>query len=272
MSEHYANDEVPEGVELSYSPVGEVILQRIGATLAVAGYLAHDNDCQDPTEDCDSVGKIYTSHRHSSTQSKMQTAMGLDSTWEPNFDLLDVDEIDRLYIETHGQESYDLCGQDPNYAAQWDAIALACWNHSRNNGSIGNPYALWLDIYDHGCQIFSLSGSGMQCQWDTARRAACWAPDDALIEHIETFPEDKRKDEAERICRGELEYYNNWSTGECYGVIVTVYDLSTGDEIKPDECWGYIGFNHAMEEVKSLVAYKMSTVPLTKGYQMELTV
>ena len=267
MSEHHINDEVPEGVELTFTSVGDVILKRLGATHAVAGYLVHDEDCRDPTEDCDSVGKIYTTHRHSSTQSDMQNAMGLDSNWEPNFDLLDVDEIDYIYIETHGQESYDLCGQDPVYAAQWDAIALACWKRARANGSIGNPYALWLDVYEHSNMSFSLSGEGMQCRWDTARRGACWAPDDALLEHINSFPEAERAANAERICRLELETYNDWNNGNCYGIVIATYDLNTNELIDSNECWGYVGFDYAYAEMKAL-----KHVPLTKGYQMELTV
>ena len=99
MSENHANAEVPEGVELNYTPIGDVILKRLGATHAVAGYLVHDEDCRDPTDDCDCVGKIYTSHRHSSSKTDMQDAMGVDSNWNPDFNKLDVDEVDALYVE-----------------------------------------------------------------------------------------------------------------------------------------------------------------------------
>ena len=269
---HYSNEEVPEGVDLKYTPYGEVILKRIGASHAVAGYLVHDEDCRAPNEDCDHIGKIYTAHRHSSTTHEMQTSMGLDSNWSPDFDLVDTAEIDKLYIERHGEESYDSCGGDPNYAKQWDIIALECWEQGRKAGTIGNPYALWLDVYEHSGIAYSLSGEGTQCRWDTARHGAVWAPDDELLKHIFSFPEEERATQAERICRAEIKEYNSWASGDCYGVVVTTYDLNTEEVEDSDECWGYVGYEYAMEELNSILNNEIKHVPLRKGYQMELTV
>lgn len=38
--------------------------------------------------------------------------------------------------------------------------------------------AVLLDCYDHGGQMWSVSGGGMQDRWDTARGAGVWVPDD----------------------------------------------------------------------------------------------
>jgi hypothetical protein len=41
-----------------------------------------------------------------------------------------------------------------------------------------------LDCYDHGGQSWSVSGAGMQCQFDTAKGAGFWVPDSCAKEEI----------------------------------------------------------------------------------------
>jgi hypothetical protein len=47
-----------------------------------------------------------------------------------------------------------------------------------------NKYAVVLDVYDHGGQVYSISGEGMQCRFDTTRGAAVWVPDDCAKAEI----------------------------------------------------------------------------------------
>lgn len=51
------------------------------------------------------------------------------------------------------------------------------WEISRAEGWIGDPYAVLLDVYDHGGTHWSISGSGTQCRWDTSIAAGLWVPD-----------------------------------------------------------------------------------------------
>ena len=52
-----------------------------------------------------------------------------------------------------------------------------------------------------------------------------------------------------------LRTYSAWCNGECYGVCVWTYTRVDGrwelDEDSRDECWGYIGHEHAQEELTS---------------------
>jgi hypothetical protein len=41
-----------------------------------------------------------------------------------------------------------------------------------------------LDCYDHGGQVWSVSGAGMQCRFDTAKGAGFWVPDSCAKEEI----------------------------------------------------------------------------------------
>lgn len=41
-----------------------------------------------------------------------------------------------------------------------------------------------LDIYEHGGMAYSVTGTGMQCRWDTTRGGAIWVPDDGAQENI----------------------------------------------------------------------------------------
>lgn len=46
------------------------------------------------------------------------------------------------------------------------------------------PFALWLDVYDHSGEWWSLAHSGYECRWDTSHNVGVWVPDDCCLEHI----------------------------------------------------------------------------------------
>lgn len=58
------------------------------------------------------------------------------------------------------------------------------WEEARGQGLVGNPLAIPLDIYEHGGIAYSVSGTGMSCQFDTSRAAAVWVPDEDAIDNI----------------------------------------------------------------------------------------
>ncbi|WP_126448015.1 hypothetical protein [Sulfuricystis multivorans] len=60
----------------------------------------------------------------------------------------------------------------------------ACWDEAFSAGEVGNPLAIPLDIYEHGGFAYSVSGTGMNCLWDTSRAAAVWVPDQDAIDNI----------------------------------------------------------------------------------------
>lgn len=58
------------------------------------------------------------------------------------------------------------------------------WELGKERGLVGNPFTVSLDVYEHGGISYSVSGTGMQCAFDTARGAAVWVPDDVAVTNI----------------------------------------------------------------------------------------
>lgn len=202
-----------------------------------------------------------------------------------------------------------------------ESEAEACWDEAFAAGEVGNPLAVPLDIYEHSGIAYSVSGTGMNCAWDTSSAAAVWVPDDDAIDNIrsnvlselgigqvawfgalgsETDPLHARftldgstwvgegkgwkwrealdqmvaassktidrkaldsmmNAKAVEYCKGVLEEYNDWVNGNVYGVLCYVIDRSTGRIIKDEEAesWGYLGSQHAEDELDAIVLAKV---------------
>ena len=61
----------------------------------------------------------------------------------------------------------------------WDEVRRECWVGA-------DPDAVLLDLYDHSGVTWSVSGGGMQCQWDTSRGESVWVPDQYAREEVDT--------------------------------------------------------------------------------------
>lgn len=107
-----------------------------------------------------------------------------------------------------------------------------------------------LDCYEHSSIHFSLSGTGMQCQFDTARK--CWII--AVPKHIEwdngpwyIGSKDYTEDEAREMAKADIEIYNQYLNGEIYGfslyqtfASVTIEDRDyKADDEYIDWCWWF---------------------------------
>ncbi len=193
----------------------------IGSKL-ILGYLTFDPDCPNPLFDSDGYGSIFTSHRHSKTHWEMQQALGLNSDWEPDLELLDkfpdrlrqcwIDaasqhvefcvwadqtarsstKLDRTYYRRRASKlwaesysQYQEFGQTSyeDFAFTTD-VMKSLWNDLRNERLIGDPDLVMLDCYQHGGDFWSISGHGRQCPWDTSKGVGVWVPYDEQREEI----------------------------------------------------------------------------------------
>lgn len=194
---------------------------QVGDKLLV-GYLVQDTDCPNPLEDDYGMGLIYEARRHGRTLGDFMKAKGLDSEGNPDLDLIDDEDVEeeckrqlRLMaqckwdgpnialkidgdldgegIEREEDElmiDYVLRGIDEGEIDledyfDFDTIKTELWQKGRLDGTIGEKYAVSLDVYEHGGVSYSLSGHGMQCQFDTARGGAVWVPTESCVEEIE---------------------------------------------------------------------------------------
>lgn len=232
----------------------EYIVERPTPNTLVLGYLIEDGDCGNPLEDSDGSGRIYSAHRHAGGNDHydMQQALGLNRYWDPD---TDHELVEPEAVRAHPE--IEWLDRNISYAAIEPALREA-WNTLRDEGKIGNPYAVLLDCYDHGGQHWSLSGGGPRCRFDTAGGAGVWVPDPCCLEHIEAFAEPERRAEAVKCAEQALVEYNAWLAGECYGVVVCTYERASAthdfDVLKDsDECWRHIGTDYAKEALRESV-------------------
>lgn len=279
-------------VELSCQPswimdgYQEPATDRDGNILVV-GYLADDHDASNPLDDCDGMGRIYSAHRHSRTHSEMQAALALESDWSPDLSQVDAaSEVMLLQEVLRGQFRTDLVGYIMESANKgmsrkaaidaflddftgeyydlwlsvkvkdswmdWAKLREDRWHMAIEQGEIGNPYTVVLDVYDHGGQVWSVGGSGMQCAFDTASGAGVWVPDDYLTHELNTLRESEglvaARLKAREFAGQCLESYNAWLSGDCYGVVTDVFEIDAmgnAKRIDDDSVWGYVGQEHA---------------------------
>lgn len=267
--------DVDLNLNLPHKPSG--IMDYLATLLRVAdgkitvGYLADDPDCESPADTDDYFGHIYEVHKHSPTLRKYCEALGLTSSGEPNLELVDEDEVikeaqDRILATPQLRNAaLEECACTPRRPGETDdELIVRCldtldelsqvlnvegineemWRAGRANGTIGNPYAVLLDVYEHGGIAYSVSGTGMQSEFDTARGGAVWVPSKACLDELRIVPEAQRRAAVAEWARSAAKEYTAWCNGDCYGVVVATYEMD-GTYIDHDSCWGFIGGEYA---------------------------
>ena len=86
--------------------------------------------------------------------------------------------------------------------------------------------------------------------FDLSRHESVWVPDKYLREELEKIADPKeRRAKAVKYAEQACEEYTAWSNGDCHGVVIQVHELD-GALVESDECWGYIGYEHAEETLR----------------------
>lgn len=193
------------------TPSGEAFAKHEGNKVLIA-FMEHDPSAQNPLEDCEGEGRIYTAHRYGQSRRKMQEVLGLNPEGGRNYEADSVQAIyaskcmELLMADTEFVEGakrfYQLASNDavrqkiwdsyynpetyhstyltydfPNAPINEDELLDEAWVQARSEGRVGNPFAVILDIYEHGLTRYSVSGEGYQCNFDTASSGAVWVPD-----------------------------------------------------------------------------------------------
>mgnify|MGYP001579667606 FL=1 len=101
--------------------------------------------------------------------------------------------------------------------------------------------AFLLDYFEHGNCVWSIAGTGPQCQWDNSRNAGLLVWEHPVKEMGAKTRADREKDAA-----AFLETYTCWCNGEVYGYeVLEIATLPCGHtETRPIDdasCWGYFG-------------------------------
>lgn len=104
-----------------------------------------------------------------------------------------------------------------------------------------------LNLYDHSgisMSVSSFVGKAHHAEWDSGQVGWIYATaEDIQKEYSSLSPESMEK--ANRLLQGEVENYNHYLTGQCYGF--RLYE--NGEET--DSCWGFLG---ELSDVKKEIA------------------
>lgn len=223
-----------------------VEIKKIDDDKIAVGYLSVDDTPENPLEIWDGSGRIYTSHRFSGKHGEMQEALGFDSNWQKDLELVDAPEFDDLLGNTwavtaassdefkdYARENLEL-ESEPTDQSGWfelakevwedymdDALAMdfmdsareQLWDRLKALGKIGNPFVVTLDCYSHGGEAWSISGEGYQCRFDTASSAGVWVPDECLEDQLESEAKivSLGSISRDRNAQGAHVYNANWS-------------------------------------------------------------
>ena len=121
--------------------------------------------------------------------------------------------------------------------------AESAWGRAIEAGTIGNPLAQMIDIYEHSGVSYSLSGEGYNCRWDTSSGGAVWVPDAAAEENI-------RYNVLSKLGVGQVKYFG--SVGSQENPCHASYSLDDGKTwVGDDQSWSWSKAMAAMLEASS---------------------
>ena len=142
---------------------------------------------------------MYTTKELLSTDKKIRLTVGV---MEDGFVANPREQDGVVEFTTREHRYYDL---PKEFSFDWDAYDE--WDMKEIEEMDKDYYVFFLDCYDHWCMKWSFIGDGIQCQFDTAKRAG-------LMRVLKLYAKDRI--EASRMVRNELEIYNQYLSWEIY--------------------------------------------------------
>lgn len=174
--------------------------------------IEHDQDCENPCTSCDGFGTIRSlSHLH----------------------------INSISLE----DAEELLASDP------DVVRLSYFEHGAS---------LWMVMN-------SPAPAGVEFRWDGRRFAGIWIPDQCCKDSYTGQDGKAREQWMLEQAASACKEYTEWANGYCYGYTINAYDVIRDDDGEPmddendyrrktpifeDSCWGYIGWDCAVQATK----------------------
>lgn len=205
-------DTEEEGFEYTFHPVDDSITITETETGYEARYLVTDENPFNPADRDDDEGLFLVNYHRDFyvEKEKILSKDDLVNWYRSDFDDYKDDPTDET--ET---------GKFP-LADKYHIFPLSCLVHS----------GVWLSLNSS----FACDSGG----WDTSHVGAVFAS-------IEEWPE---KDKAFEAAAGLVEEWNQYLTGDVYGIIKETYDKEK-NQIDHDSCWGFYGHKYALEALQS---------------------
>lgn len=277
----------------------DVMIDDLGG-VALVGVLVYDQDCPNPLEDCDGMGKIgMFDQRRRSYRDPGPEDLGLEAPGKPDCssgiirraerrlrDVLEdkapdalmswiiretldgrtreeaIDDFVALFKEGDLKE-IGLNGREG--IPDWEDLLLEAWEWFREAGAVGDAYAVPLGL----TRVFW--GEKFCVCADPLEADAAWVPDKELRKDLERIRAEKglaaAREAAMRFAGEAVGVYNEWASGECYGARVLAVEKRGGDMkvIDEDALWGILGLESARDEMSRMMAHFRSRLALSKA-------
>ena len=167
----------------------------------------------------------------------------------------------------------DLDPENPREA--FDNLGtMVCWHRRYKLGDeqpTCNPTEFWdeLDRGDHIIlPLYLLDHSGItistepfSCPWDSGQVGWIYMTLGQAMENWHHLSDPENRDTlielAERCLRAEVEEYDMYLTGDCWG-----YSILDADEVDIESCWGFYGLDTVREEALAAARSIATTLPL----------
>ena len=276
---HHTSCIVQEGdreFEVNHQPSDTTtpVIQHLKDGKTVIGYMADDSDPMDP-RDNDNLGTMVCWHSRYNLGDEQRRDSASDFWKEllgDDYEQVD-EETDRelnTWVDEHPESSISSKEHKDKQrevarkfkqqvqallAAKFIMLPLNLLDHSGIAMSTGSFSHVDPGGWDSG-----------QVGWiyvtieDVLKNWSVTSLDD-LVDYHDGEPAKPARERATDLLKAEVEEYDKYLRGECYGVCVEVFDKD-GESIDEDACWGFLGHGHAQEEMNSNV--KSTVERLTK--------
>jgi hypothetical protein len=168
-----------------------------------------------------------------------KTAAGYDARYL-------VREDNPISPDEDGDDGIFLVGYHQDFTVRRDDIitkdALIEAMSDKDAEIRGKYWILPLEAYIHGGVVLALSREGNfpDRQWDVSQLGAVLVSKKEWPKYLD----------AKKAAQGLIETWNCNLSGDVYGVVVEKYDAEK-KQIDHDACWGYCGYEYALEELKT---------------------
>lgn len=187
-----------------------------------------DNDPPNPRDD-EHLGKMVCFHR--------RYRLGDEHNYVDKDDFLRDMYLKTVGDDERGAKRYERALDLMNHKIKepFDSPAYERAVDERLLRVISEKYIMLpLYLYDHSG--LTMNTTGFSCQWDSGQVGWIYASkEDALKEFGGKSFTASTRQKAEARLRSEVEVYDTYLSGECYG-----YELYKNGELE-DSCWGFIG-------------------------------
>lgn len=191
---------------------------------------------------------------------------GFEYTFEPVEESIQVEETPDGY-----KVKYLVRDENPQSPAEWDNDGIFLVHYHRQfwveskeiseqqirdyfageeeGASLGDEYYIFLvSAYIHSGVVLSLGARAFAGQLPQGHYEFDVSRCGAVLVKKETWVKDENH--AEEIAEGVIKEWNMYLSGDVYGCVVETFDKDK-NSIDHDSCWGYYGFDYAMEALKN---------------------